>query len=73
MTLAKEAKKLGISRQAVWFKTEKGRKYRKEYQKSDKSKEYQKKYKKSDKYKEYRKKYYLNVTKPKRLLLKNKI
>ncbi len=45
----------GISRQAVWLKTKKG----KAYQKTDKWKAYQKAYQKTDKYKAYRKAYYL--------------
>ena len=43
-TLQQIANKQGISRQAVWLKTAKGKAYRKAYQKSNKYKAYRKAY-----------------------------
>ena len=53
MTLQEQANKEGVSRQAIWVRTKKGRAYHKAYQKTDK-------------YKAYLKAYYLRVIKPKR-------
>jgi len=60
-TLQQIANKQGISRQAVWLKTAKGKAYRKAYQKSNKDKAYRKAYQKSNKYKAYRKAYYKQI------------
>ena len=51
MTLQQQADKEGVSRQAIWLKTEKGKAYqkayRKAYRKTDKCKAYQKAYRKA--------------------------
>jgi predicted DNA-binding protein YlxM (UPF0122 family) len=48
-TLSEKGKGLGVSRQAVWQKTSKGKAYKKAYKKA---------YQKTDKYKAYRRKVY---------------
>jgi hypothetical protein len=79
LTLQQKADKEGVTRQAIWLKTPKGKAYRKAYQKAyyqtDKYKAYRKDYQNTDKYKAYRKDYnntyYLKVIKPKQLAKQN--
>ena len=46
LTLQQQADKLGVTRQAVWQKTPKGRVYRRAYRKSEKYKAYNRAYRK---------------------------
>ena len=58
-TLQQQADKLGISRQGVWWKTEKGKAYRKKYHwwKTKKGIAYREAYRQTPKYKARRKAY----------------
>lgn len=53
-TLQQIADEEGVSRQAVWLRTPKGKAYEKAYRKA-----YRKAYEKGEKYKAYQKTYYL--------------
>ena len=50
-TLQEQANKLGITKQAVWLKTEKGRAYSRNYKKTDVYKAVQKRHRQTDRYK----------------------